>query len=107
MSVDEQWNLVLELTNEATVLAELIGDYSLANLASDAALGAAERLGISSDRVNILRQALRKRAEGAPPGIRLSPPIATQRLDGGRAVPKTGARRSERPKARPRGHARN
>jgi hypothetical protein len=72
MSLEERWKLFFELTNEATVVAEAIGDYTLAELASDAATEAADRLGLSHERVIALRQALRKRASEVPPGTRIS-----------------------------------
>ena len=86
MSVEKQWRLFFELTNEATVVAESIGDYTLAELGSEAAKGAADRLGISYDRVIALRQDLRKRTGGMPPGTRVSRPFLTL-VTGGESAP--------------------
>jgi hypothetical protein len=77
MSTEQAWTIFFELANEATVVAESIGDYTLAGLACDAATGAADRLGFSNERVIALRQDLRKRVGAAAPGTRLSAPRLT------------------------------
>jgi hypothetical protein len=100
MSVEKGWALFLELTNEATVAAESIGDYALAELACAAAMAAADRLGLSQDRIIALRQDLRRRAGAAPPGTRLSPPLLICEAEDDPAPRKAGAGRSRSRAAR-------
>jgi hypothetical protein len=96
MPFDKQWERFLDLTNEATVVAESIGDYTLAELAYDAVQGAAVRLGLSQDRILALRQVVRKRVEELPPITKLSQQ-ATPRDTKAPAPPKT---KSSRPQSR-------
>ena len=105
MSAEEGWRLFFELTNEAIVVAESIGDYTLAELASAAAEGAADRLGLSHNRIIAMRQVLRKRASvvprsrrGARPQLRLVTEENPVPLAAGADRPRNRAARRKRPR---------
>jgi hypothetical protein len=67
--------LYLEITNEATVVAQAMGDALLTSLAGAAALAAGRRMCLSDEQVLAMqRDMFDMRMEG-PPGLRIAPDL--------------------------------
>ncbi|HUB94880.1 MAG TPA: hypothetical protein VL993_03130 [Stellaceae bacterium] len=67
--------LFLELTNEATVIAETMDDQVLAGMASSAAFAAGRQLGLSEDQVAGMQQDMLQARMGGSCGLRIVPDL--------------------------------
>lgn len=71
----EMLALFLEITNEATVIAQAIDDEFLASVAGAAALAAGEQLGLSDDHVLAMQRDMAELRMGKPLDRRVTPDL--------------------------------
>lgn len=67
--------LYLELTNEATVVAQAMDDKVLSSVASVAALAAGQEMGLSDAQVLKMQRDMLETLMGGPPGLRIAPDL--------------------------------